>query len=158
MKMKRVVAMMLLFACLFNVIIAGFSEQQSSSPIIQAVVPYLNSWDKGMGQGDGSNGINIVKGSRAEEEQNRSTGIERTSVQRTTEEKGKANRQAEVCQKEYAVKSQRTEPREKGRSGAVLEMIQALGAHVSWTVFVRSDGILMALDGGDDLTVRWLTA
>ena len=43
MKMKRVVAMMLLFACLFNVIIAGFSEQQSSSPIIQAVVPYLNS-------------------------------------------------------------------------------------------------------------------
>ena len=54
MKMKRVVAMMLLFACLFNVIIAGFSEQQSSSPIIQAVVPYLNSWDKGMGQGDGS--------------------------------------------------------------------------------------------------------
>jgi len=111
-----------------------------------------------MGQGDGSNGINIVKGSRAEEEQNRSTGIERTSVQRTTEEKGKANRQAEVCQKEYAVKSQRTEPREKGRSGAVLEMIQALGAHVSWTVFVRSDGILMALDGGDDLTVRWLTA
>lgn len=43
MKTKRVVAMMLLLACLFNVVIAGRCEQQSSSPIIQAVVPYLNS-------------------------------------------------------------------------------------------------------------------
>ena len=43
MKMKRIIAMIILLACLFNAIIVGYCEQQSSSPIIQAVVPYLDS-------------------------------------------------------------------------------------------------------------------
>ena len=73
-------------------------------------------------------------------------------------EKGKANRQAGVCQKGYSNERKRTEAEGKGRSGAVLEMNQALGAHVSWTVLVGSDGIFMTQDGGNDLEVGKLAA
>lgn len=37
-------------------------------------------------------------------------------------------------------------------------MDQSLGAHVSWSVFVSSDGISIALDGGDDVEVGRLAA
>jgi len=65
-----------------------------------------------------------------------------------------ANRQAEVCQREvYQLKGSEPEPWDQQESGAVLEMIEALGAHISWSVFVGSDRIFMALDpawGGGD--------
>ena len=44
-------------------------------------------------------------------------------------------------------------PREERQSGAVLEMLEALGAQYSWSVLVGSGGVFVTQDGGDDVGV-----
>ena len=63
------------------------------------------------------------------------------------------DRQASVENK-YTDKRQRPEGGGREESGAVLEGDEALGADITWAVFVGSDGIFKTLEGGNNVNVR----